>query len=592
MIPQRIQALRQQMKNTGIDVWIEPTADAHQSEYLAPRFKTRDWLTGFTGSAGVVVVTATEARLWADSRYWIQAAEQLQGSGIQLMKLGAPDVPAWPAWIGRLEQRDLVVGFNGAIMACKQFWSLQEKLPEAAFRTELDLIDRIWEGRPALPTEPLRLFDESIAGECRVSKIKRLQAKMVEKNVSVCLVTALDDIAWLFNVRGSDVTYNPIVYAWGVVTTDDAWLFIDPAKLSDESSTALCNDGVHCAGYEQIWPFLADLPEDTRVLLDPVKTGVLMRDSLPDHCEPVYDPSPVAALKTIKNPTEMEGIRRSQQRDGVALVRFLHWMQQNHGKTPMDEHTAAEKLAGYRAMGERYMGPSFHPIMAWRGNGAQCHYAANADTAKAIEGEGILLLDTGGQYLDGTTDVTRTIALGTPTAEQRRHFTLVLAAHIDLARTPFPRGTCGRQLDAITRAPLWRQGLNFGHGTGHGVGFYLNVHEGPQSIAGSNAPSTGTPFEPGMLTSNEPGLYFEGAYGIRIENLVLCVEHEVNDMGTFYAFETVTLCPIDRALIDPALLTAAQLGWLNDYHQRVYDALSPQLSEAECAWLVAQTAAL
>ncbi|MCD4828842.1 MAG: aminopeptidase P family protein [Candidatus Cloacimonetes bacterium] len=588
-IPERISQLRKQMEQEGIDVWIEPTADTHQSEYLAPRFQTRHWLAGFSGSAGVVVVTAEAACLWADSRYWLQAAAQLEGSGIEPMRLGAPDVPAWAEWIASNHPGEIVVGFNGAVMACKQFWNLQNKLANASFCTDLDLIERIWSDRPPMPLEPLKLYDEKLAGESRVSKIKRLQATMHEKDYDVCLVTALDDVAWLFNVRGSDVQYNPLVYAWGAVTSEEAWLFVDAAKLDDEAADALCNDGVRCADYGQVYGYINSISDNARVQLDPTKTGVLMRDSLPDNCEAVYDSSPVAALKTIKNSAEADGIRRAHVRDGVALVRFLHWMTQNAGRIPLDEHTAAEKLTAFRALGAHYMGRSFHPIMAYKANGAQCHYAAGKQSASSIVDEGILLIDTGAQYLDGTTDVTRTITLGQPTAEQRRHFTLVLQAHIDLAMTPFPAGTCGRQLDVIARAPLWRESLNFGHGTGHGVGFYLNVHEGPQAIASGHYPTTGIPFEPGMLTSNEPGLYFEGDYGIRIESLVLCIEHEVNERGVFYAFETVTLCLIDRRLIDADMLSPAQRAWLNAYHQRVCDTLSPHLDEPDSDWLAVQT---
>jgi len=578
--------LRVQMEKAGLDVWIEPTADPHQSEYLPLHWKTRHWLTGFSGSAGVAVVTKHKAGMWTDSRYWIQAAGELADSGFELFKSGAPGVPGWQDWLAAEVPAEAVVGFNGAIMACSQYWGLQEKLPHAEFRYTEDLIDRIWSDRPPMPQNPLHLFAVEYAGEGRDSKIKRVQAELERTNTQACLVSALDDVAWLFNVRGEDVAFNPVGYAWGIITREEAWLFVDAAKLDDAAVAEFTADGVRLAAYDQVGAFLAALPEDTRLLMDSSRTNMLLADGVPDHCDIVYELSTVASLKTVKNAVEAEGIRRAHERDGAALVRFFHWLQGHVGSEPLDEHTAAEKLETFRAQGNLYKGQSFYPIIAYQANGAQIHYAAGPGKAAAISAAGMLLIDTGGQYLDGTTDVTRTLALGQPTADQVRHYTLVLKAHVQLAMCLFPQGTNGCQIDAVCRAPLWRQGLNYGHGTGHGVGHYLNVHEGPQSFS---TRSTRVAFTPGMLTSNEPGLYFEGRYGIRIESLVLCEEKMHTDDGVFLGFETVTMCPFDRNLIDAALLNPDEREWVNDYHRRVRETLLPLLDEAAADWLRSAT---
>ncbi len=588
-VPEKLVSLREQLSNSNLDAWIVPSADPHQSEYVADRWKGRTWISGFTGSAGTVVITKDKAGLWTDSRYFVQAASELKDSGITLMKEGLPETLSIEDWLKQELPEGAAIGFDGAVMSITQVKALEEKLQSKHIELEskTDLLNAIWQDRPQMPVNPIILLGDEIAGESRTSKIKRIRDKMATSNAKHCILTGLDDIAWTLNIRGKDVEYNPVAYSWVVISESSTHLFIDSNKLSDEIKNKLIQDNISIHDYADFFLFLAGL-EEARVLIDPDKTSQKIRDAINSACTIIEKPSIPFDLKAIKNETELKGIRDAHIRDGAAMVKWLFWLEQNIANGPHTEVTLAEKLEEFRKAGEHYQGPSFSTIAGYNGNGAIVHYEAEAETAATVKPEGMLLLDSGGQYLDGTTDITRTISLGTPTEKQKHCYTLVLKGHIDLAKAVFPKGYNGSQVDTFSRAAIWADFMNYGHGTGHGVGHFLNVHEGPQRIR----PENSVPLEIGMLTSNEPGLYFEGEFGIRIENLVITKMLKRNEFGTFYGFETVTLCPIDKSLIDKEMMTKDEIEWLNNYHLQVYKALSPLLTESETMWLKDKTLAI
>ncbi|MBD3375342.1 M24 family metallopeptidase [candidate division KSB1 bacterium] len=583
---ERLQKLRSLMKEHGIDAYIIPSSDPHQSEYVASRWKSRAWLSGFTGSAGTVVVTHDKAGLWTDSRYFLQAAQELKESGIDLFKMGTPDVPSFVEWLDKELDYAATVGFDGAVLSHKQVEELRSSLSDQIrFEYQVDLIDSIWPDRPSIPTNSVIPLNEHYTGKARKIKIDQIRQHMQDQDTHVHIVSALDEIAWILNIRGNDVEFNPVVYSFLVISTERATLYIDPQKLDPNLKTSLESDGIDLRDYHEIYQDLSRLSEPVTVLIDPARSNQKLVDAIPETCRIKKQTDVVIGYKAVKNPTEIKGIKDAHRRDGVALVRWLMWLEKSVGKEPLNEVSIAEKLESFRQQGELYQGPSFNTIAGYGGNGAIVHYAAQPQTAADIKPEGLLLIDSGGQYMDGTTDITRTLALGSVTAEQKTHFTLVLKGHIDLAMATFPQGTGGSHLDVLARLPLWQHGLNYGHGTGHGVGHFLNVHEGPQQIR----PENPTILEPGMLTSNEPGYYREGEYGIRIENLVLTVKDESIKEASFLGFETISLCPIDRTLIDKSLLSGKEIDWLNQYHKRVWDELSPLLDDNETEWLTEKT---
>ncbi|MBD3307952.1 M24 family metallopeptidase [candidate division KSB3 bacterium] len=583
-VTEKLDALRREMQQHQIDAWIVPTADPHHSEYVAPCWQTRAWMSGFTGSAGTLVVTQHRAGLWTDSRYFIQAASELAGSGIELLKLHMPDVPDYPEWLLKELPECAIVGFDGQVLSMAQMEQLQNVLApkQVQFTVHHDLVAPLWIDRPPIPTTPVFLLDGRFAGESRRSKLGRLRHKLREIGADLYLLCSLDEIAWVFNIRGRDIAYNPVTISYATISEHEARLFINPEKVSEEVKSVLEEDGVMFSAYEEIDSYIAQLPDKSSVAIDPQKTSLALRKSIPSTCSVIEMPSLVTPLKAVKNVTEVQGIRHAHIRDGVALVKWLSWLdQQQLDKDTFTEFTITDSLEAFRRQGEYFQGLSFSPIAGYQANGAMCHYRAMPDTALTIKPEGLLLVDSGAQYLDGTTDITRTLTLSPPTREQRRDFTLVLKGHIALATAKFPKGTTGAQLDTFARAALWQHGFNYGHGTGHGVGHFLNVHEGPHSIHPRNT----VPFEPGMLCSNEPGLYREGEYGIRIENLLLTVPAEETEFGVFCQFETVTQCPIDLQLVDAGLLSPGEKAWLNAYHETVYTTLAPFLADNEQAWL-------
>jgi Xaa-Pro aminopeptidase len=583
MIQERIEKLRVVMRRKGISACIVPGTDPHASEYIAECWKDRVWISGFTGSAGTVVIALEKAGLWTDSRYFLQGEAQLAGSGIDLMKMGLPETPGMVGWIISTLKKGESVGVNPQMFSVDAYQSLQNELSEAGIELiSIDLISEIWTDRPAMPSKECFVFDVKYAGKSVAEKLRLLRAEMQKACAQVVVLSALDDIAWLFNIRGNDVDYNPVVIAFAVVDSENATIFINPEKVNSETVKYFSANGVTTEAYHSVYQYLEKISPEAKVWIDGAKLNRSLYESIPAGCKKLNRMSPVFRLKSIKNDTEVAGYRRAMVKDGVALTRFFMWLEANVHNGKLTEFNIDKKLLEFRSEQENFIGPSFGTIAGYREHGAIVHYSATDDSASTLQPEGIFLLDSGGQYLDGTTDITRTITLGNPTEEEKTDFTLVLKGHIALSSAIFPVGTRGSQLDILARKAMWDLGLNYGHGTGHGVGHFLNVHEGPQSIRMDENPVT---LQEGMFMSNEPGLYRTGKYGIRTENLVLVVPAFDTEFGKFLKFETLTLFPIDQDLIDVDLLTDKEIEWINDYHKMVYEHLSPNLNEEERAWL-------
>ncbi|MDR2086273.1 MAG: aminopeptidase P family protein [Dysgonamonadaceae bacterium] len=589
-VNKRIELLREAMKAGNIRACIIPSTDSHISEYTPEHWKTRKWISGFSGSAGTVVVTTDKAGLWTDSRYFLQAADQLQGTDIRLFKMGLPDTPTFTDWLaGELSTGD-TVGIEGAVFAASEAQSLIRFFTKKNIRVNSAFApyDSIWNDRPAIPGNHTFILTEPFAGMSARKKIKQTVQAIQKEGAEQTILAALDTIAWLFNLRGNDVEYNPVAVSFAAVSEKETVLFIKPEKLTQEVRDYLTEEGVVLADYEKITGYVKQIPAGTKLLVTPAKINYQLYTAIPETVSVIEtNVHPADQLKSIKNETEIAGIRNAMQRDGVALVKFLIDLEKTlaAGET-VTELDISRKLRRYRSEQAHYVGESFGTIAGYGPHGAIVHYGATEETNATILPEGILLVDSGAQYFDGTTDITRTLAVGNVSPEMKKDYTNVLKGHIALATARFPRGTTGMQLDALARQFLWQNATNYMHGTGHGVGFFLNVHEGPQNIRMEYNP---TLLQPGMLTSNEPGLYRTNAYGIRIENLILTRHDQTTEFGDFYAFETLTLCPIDKKLIDRSLLNEAETGWLNAYHQKVYESLSPFLSEEEKTWLKQQT---
>ena len=580
---EKLSALRESMKQMGLSAYIVPGTDPHASEYVADYWKERNWLSGFTGSAGTVALTTTKAGLWTDSRYFLQAEAQLKGSGIDLMKEGLAETPSIADWIMSELTTDEAVGVNPEMFSAKAYEALKGKFAEANLRlVSTDLIRPLWNDRPQLPTQPLYVLEEQYAGQSVADKLEAVRQEMAKHNADVYVLSSLDEIAWLFNIRGTDVDYNPLVIAYAMVEKNKVTLFIAPGKLTAFSMKYVVENKICVADYEHVVPALHAIENHATVMYDGSRLNQALFEAFPTNCKKVDCPSVVMRLKSVKNPVELAGTRRAMLQDGKALVRFFKWLEETVGKEHLTEFDIMARLKEFRSEGEHFVGESFGTIAGYQGNGAIVHYSASEKGAAEIKKEGMLLLDSGGQYFDGTTDITRTVTLSEPTAEQKRDYTLVLKGHIALACAKFPKGTCGVQLDILARQFLWQQGMSYGHGTGHGVGHFLCVHEGPQNIRTDLNP---TPLEVGMLLSNEPGLYRAGQYGIRIENLVAVKECEVTEFGQFLDFETLTLFPYDQQLIDWSIMTEQEIAWVNNYHKMVEEKLLPLLSEEEAAWL-------
>ena len=591
----RIASLRQLMRENSWDMVILTGSDPHASEYPASRYKQVEWLTGFTGEAGDVVVTADHAGLWTDTRYFIQARRQLDGSGVELHKLRVPEQVPIPEWIASLEMDEPVIAVDGLCQTVEAVRELRSKVPSALIVPVPDLLNVLWEDRPALPVSPVITLGEDLVGESREARLGRLRKWLIRQGADAILLSALDQIAWLLNVRGADIAYNPVVLSYLLVSLDDAaWFvrkdaFAEPDSETADSFAELAADGVSVRDYDEAAFALSSLRSCgiDRICVDPSLLNLSLREAIDggdDWPEVLEIPSPVAGWKAVKNRVEIDGMREAHVEDGLVMERFLYWLSREAGR--VNERDAAACLHGLRAAVPGYKGDSFETISAYGPSAALPHYVTPEEGSLLLEPRGLYLVDSGGQYLFGTTDITRTIPLGPVTPLEREDYTLALKGHIDLSMAVFPRGTCGPHLDILAREPLWRQLRNYGHGTGHGVGFFLNVHEGPHELRQSfNA----VPFEPGMVVSVEPGLYREGMHGIRHENLLLCRAVGDSEFGSFLGFETLTLCHIDTSCVEKALLNADELAWLNAYNERVFRELSPRLPADVAAWLREKT---
>lgn len=582
-INNRIAALRAHIAQEQIQAFIIPSTDPHLSEYVAPHWQSREWISGFTGSAGTVVVTAKDAGLWTDSRYFLQAARQLEGTCITLYKEMLPETPNIPEFLSAHLQEGDCVGIDGKMFSAEEVEHLQKELKKSGIRIKsiADPMQLLWTDRPAMPLAPAFVYDTKYAGMSFTEKLPAVRQAMEAAGADSLLLSALDEIAWLLNIRGNDVHCNPVVVSYLLIEKDKVNYFVQPQKVTPELAEYFSANGISVHPYEEIGHYLNSFNAHS-ILMNPAKTNYAIYLAIRPGCLIINGASPVALLKAIRNKQEIAGIHAAMQRDGVALVKFLKWLDEAVPAGKETEISVDKKLHTFRAAQPLYMGESFDTIAGYKEHGAIVHYEATPETDVTLKPEGFLLLDSGAQYLDGTTDITRTIALGPLTEEEKTDYTLILKGHIALAMAVFPEGTRGAQLDVLARMPIWKERMNYLHGTGHGVGHFLNVHEGPQSIRMNENPVA---LQPGMVTSNEPGVYKAGSHGIRTENLVLTVPAGEGMFGKYLKFETLTLCPICRKGIIKELLTAEEIGWLNDYHRTVYEKLSPDLNYDEREWL-------
>ncbi len=597
LIADRLAALRQAMRRHGIDAVIVPSSDPHLSEYLPPRWKGREWLSGFTGSVGTFIATQDFAGVWTDGRYWTQAETELAGTGIALMKIASGASTEYVGWLAATLQAGQTAAVDGTVLGLAIARLLQDALDAKgiALRTDADLLDEVWRDRPGLPHDPVYEHAAPYAATSRHDKLAAVHAAMKEQGADRHLISTLDDIAWLFNLRGSDVNFNPVFVSHALIGPEHATLFVADGKVKPSLAARLTADGVTVAPYERAAAALADLAPGTVLLLDPRRITHGTRAAVPGHVKVVEAINPTTFAKSRKTEAEAVHVRATMEQDGAALCEFFSWLEDalaRRGEVPLNEVDIDRHITAARARRPGFVSPSFGTIAGFQSNGAIMHYRATEEGCAVIAGDGLLLIDSGGQYPGGTTDITRVVPVGDITAEQRRDFTLVLKGMMALSATRFPRGTRAPLLDAIARAPIWAAGIDFGHGTGHGVGFFLNVHEGPHAITPSLMPEPHTAMEPGMITSIEPGIYRPGRWGIRIENLVLNRLDATTEFGEFLRFETLTLCPIDTRCIDRTLLRDDEIAWLNDYHATVRERLAPLVTGEALAWLNERTRAL
>ena len=584
---EKLAAIREQMKNDGVAAYIIPSADPHISEYLPNHYKCIPFVTGFTGSVSTVVITQDFAGLWADARYFEQAEEQLVGSGFELVKLKVQHSPEYIQWLNEVLPQGATIAFDEKLVSIVLGDLFEKQLTFKKIKfADRDYLSSIWEGRPALPTQPAFLIGEEFTGKSIATKLSEVRKAMKQHNANYHLISSLDDLAWLFNIRGEDVSYNPVVLSFALIAENAAILYIEPEKLTEADKATLAANGVEILSYNTIANDLQHIPAESTILIDPKRNCFAFYKLIPRSVNKVLEINPSTLLKASKNDVEINNTRSVMIKDGVAITQFLKWVKENVGKLEMTEISAAAQLKSFRAAQEGFIGESFNTIAAYKAHGALPHYGATEQSDVAIKAEGLFLVDSGGQYKYGTTDITRVIPMGNNTEEEKTDYTLVLKAMIEGCKTRFPKGTCGYQIDAITRRPMWDYALNYGHGTGHGVGYFLNVHEGPQVFNGT---ATAIPVELGMITSIEPGIYRPGKHGIRIENLVLTIKDQTNEFNEFYAFETLTLAPIDTTLVKKELLEKAHIHWLNTYHANVYAKLSPYLNDEEKAFLGVMT---
>ncbi|SDB67696.1 aminopeptidase P family protein [Pseudomonas sp. NFACC13-1] len=593
LVPQRLARIRQLMSREGIHALLVPSADPHLSEYLPGYWQGRQWLSGFHGSVGTLIVTGSFAGVWADSRYWEQATKELEGSGIELVKL-IPGQPGPLDWLAEQTPEGAVVAVDGAVMAVASARTLGGKLAErgARLRTDIDLLKDVWTDRPGLPDQPVYAHLPPQATVSRVEKLAKLREALQERGADWHFIATLDDIAWLFNLRGADVSFNPVFVSFALISQQQATLFVALDKVDAALRAVLEQDGVTLRDYSEAAAALREVPDGANLQVDPARVTVGLLDNLGSGVKLIEGLNPTTLAKSRKSLADAEHIRRAMEQDGAALCEFFAWLEGAWGRERITELTIDEHLTAARTRRPDFVSLSFNTIAAFNANGAMPHYHATQEAHAVIEGDGLLLIDSGGQYLGGTTDITRMVPVGTPTAEQKRDCTRVLKGVIALSRAKFPRGILSPLLDAIARAPIWAEQVDYGHGTGHGVGYFLNVHEGPQVIAYQAAAAPQTAMQAGMITSIEPGTYRPGRWGVRIENLVLNREAGSSEFGEFLEFETLTLCPIDTRCLEPSLLTQDEKDWFNAYHAEVQRRLSPLLDGDALQWLNTRTMAI
>lgn len=604
-VNQKLELLRTKMKERGMDAYMVPTADFHESEYVGDHFKCRQFLTGFTGSAGIAVVTMKEACLWVDGRYFVQAAVQLQGTSVKMMKMGQEGVPSVAGYLEAEVPENGCLGFDGRVVNALTGIDLEKRLKEknARILCSDDLINEIWEDRPALSMEPAWALHEKYAGKTAEEKLKELRAEMKKEHTDMYVLTSLDDIAWLLNIRGNDIAYNPVVLSYVIVTEDKLYLFVNEEVLHGEAYPYMDNYhnidmlkyledlGTEILPYDDIYKMATDITGH-KILMEKQHINYALYNILKDKNELVDKMNPTSDAKAVKNEVEIENGKKAHIKDGVAVTRFIYWLKHHIGKERLTEMSVQDKLEEFRKEQEGYIEPSFATISAYGANAAMCHYSATKESDTVLEDHGFYLVDSGGQYYEGTTDITRTIALGELTEEEKEHFTLVLISMLRLKEVKFLYGCRGLSLDYVAREPFWSRGLNFDHGTGHGVGYLLNVHERPNGIRFRMVPERhdNGVLEAGMITSDEPGLYIEGSHGIRTENLILCVKDEKNQYGQFMKFEFLTFVPVDKDAVVKELMTERDIALLNAYHKEVFEKISPYMDDQEKEWLRKATA--
>ena len=589
MINQRIEKLRDLMKEKNIYAYIIPSSDYHQSEYVGEYFKSRQYMSGFTGSAGTLIVTMDEVGLWTDGRYFIQAENELKGSNIKLFKIGEEGVPTIIEYLIENVPKNATIGFDGKVMSVKEGQNIYSKLKFKNINTEynFDLVNEIWNDRVSLPKEKAFLLGVEYSGESFSDKLKRIRQSMKSKNATTHILASLDDIAWLFNIRGRDVKSNPVVLSYAVIALDNIYLFIDENKLDENIKNELSKENVQIKGYDEVYNFIKALSEKEVVLIDTNKVNYAIYNSIPSNVQKIEERNPSILFKSIKNEVELKNIRNSHIKDGVAFTKFMYWLKNNIGKIEISELSATQKLEDFRREQDKFIEPSFSTIAAYKEHAAMMHYSANEESNYRLEPKDLFLVDSGGQYFDGTTDITRTMALGPIPKNVRRDFTNVVRGMIRLSKAKFLHGCRGYNLDVLARSPLWEQGIDYKCGTGHGIGFVLNVHEGPNGFRWKVREDVDDTciLEEGMVTTNEPGVYVENSHGIRIENEIVVRKAEKNEYGQFMDFEVITFAPIDLDAIDESLLLKDEREYLNNYHKQVYEKISPYLNKEEKEWL-------
>ena len=593
MIKQRIENIRDLMKEKNIYAYIVPSSDYHQSEYVGDYFKSREFMSGFTGSAGTLIISMDEAGLWTDGRYFIQAENELKDSGIKLFKMGEEGVPTIEEYLLEKLPKNSTLGFDGRVMSVKEGQSLANKLAFKGINIEYkyDLVNDIWEDRCSLPTEKAFLLGTEYSGESFSDKLSRIRAVMKEKKATTHILASLDDIAWLFNIRGRDVKSNPVVLSYAVISIDSVYLFIDKNKIGEDIRAELSKENVQIKGYEEVYEFIKNIDENEVVLIDTSKVNYAIYNNIPSNVQKIEERNPSILFKSIKNEIELKNIRNSHIKDGVAFTKFMYWLKNNIGKIEITEISATQKLEEFRREQDKFIEPSFSTIAAYKDHAAMMHYSATEESNYKLEPRDLFLVDSGGQYFDGTTDITRTIALGPIPENVRKDFTNVVRGMIRLSKAKFLYGCRGYNLDILARGPLWEEGIDYKCGTGHGIGFVLNVHEGPNGFRWKVREDIDDRciLEEGMVTTNEPGVYVENSHGIRIENEIVVRKAEKNEYGQFMDFEVITFAPIDLDAIDESLILKDEKVYLNNYHKQVYDKISPYLNEEEKQWLKTYT---